>query len=161
MERPASKTRRKQEMAALQDIGEELVELTGERLDALDLPEILRDAVVEARRISGHEARRRQLQYIGKLMRGVDPEPIRARLAEWKAPERAQVAQFKLAEAWRDRLLHDPAALADFLQRHPSADSASLRGLIEATGRERAENRAPRSYRRLFQFLRTILDARG
>lgn len=76
-----SKTRRKQDMVALQDVGAALVALSAERLAAIDLPDFLRDAVAEARRITGFEARRRQLQYVGKLMRRVDAGPIRAQLA--------------------------------------------------------------------------------
>src|SRR5215831_9105005 len=92
---PLSKTRRKKESQALQELGAELVALSSERLAALELPEFLRDAVMDAQRISGFEARRRQMQYIGKLMRKVDAEPIQVRLEAWKSPERAQVAQFK------------------------------------------------------------------
>lgn len=72
-----SKTRRKQEMHALQDIGEQLVELNSKQLAELDLPEALMDAIVEAKRLRKHEARRRQMQFIGKLMREVDTAPIR------------------------------------------------------------------------------------
>ena len=73
-EETPSKTRRKREMLALQELGVELVGLDDEQLAALNLPDALRDAVVQARRITRFEARRRQLQYIGKLMRGVDPD---------------------------------------------------------------------------------------
>ena len=83
-----SKSQRKKEVHALQDLGVELVALSDERLAALELPERLRDAVMEARRITAREARRRQLQYIGKLMRKVDAEPIRAALAALRARPR-------------------------------------------------------------------------
>src|SRR5688500_4832854 len=101
---PISKTQRKKDSSALQELGAELVALSDERLFALELPEFLYDAVIAARAISSHEARRRQLQYIGKLMRKVNAEPIRARLEAWKAPSRVEAAQFKKAEAWRERL---------------------------------------------------------
>ncbi len=78
---PISKTRRKKESQALQDLGAELVALPGERLAEIELPEFLRDAVMAARRVSGFEGQRRQMQYIGKLMRGVDPQPIERALA--------------------------------------------------------------------------------
>ena len=83
-----SKTQRKKEVHALQDLGVELVELSDERLAAIELPESLRDAVEAARRITAREARRRQLQYIGKLMRRVDAGPIRAALAALRARPR-------------------------------------------------------------------------
>jgi len=83
-----SKTQRKKEVRALQELGESLVELDDDQLVAIDLPEILRDAVMEARRITRFGARRRQLQYIGKLMRHVDATPIRAALAALRARPR-------------------------------------------------------------------------
>src|SRR5215813_12799757 len=113
---PLSKTRRKKESHALQDLGAELVALSSEHLAAIELPDFLRNAVMDARAITGFEARRRQMQYIGKLMRKVDAEPIRARLEVWKSPERAQVAQFKRVEMWRERLLSEDGALAELLR---------------------------------------------
>jgi ribosome-associated protein len=155
---PVSKTRRKMDSSALQDLGAELVLLSNERLSALDLPEFLHDAVIAARSIASHEARRRQLQYIGKLMRQVDADPIRARLEEWKAPSRTAAAQFKKAEAWRERLLADDQALAALKREHPAADAAQLGTLVAEARRERLENRPPKRYRALFQALRALLE---
>jgi ribosome-associated protein len=157
---PTSKTRRKKESQALQDLGAELVELSGEHLAAIELPDFLRDAVMDARRISGFEARRRQMQYIGKLMRKVDAEPIRARLEAWKSPERAQIARFKRIEAWRERLLAGEEGLDELLREYPDADRLQFDALIRDALREREENRPPRSYRLLFQALRTLLERR-
>ena len=157
---PPSKTRRKKESHALQDLGAELVALPGERLAQLELPDFLRDAVMDARRISGFEARRRQMQYIGKLMRKVDAEPIRARLDEWKSPERAQVAQFKRVETWRERLLAEQDALMELAREYPQADVPRLEALVRDALREREQNRPPRSYRELFQTLRALLERR-
>jgi ribosome-associated protein len=156
-----SKTRRKKDSHALQDLGAELVALNEERLAALDLPDFLRDAVMDARRITGFEARRRQMQYVGKLMRKVDAEPIRARLEAWKSPERAQVAQFKRIEAWRDRLIFEEHGLEELLRECPSADERALSDLIREARREREEARPPRSYRLLFQALRALLERSG
>ena len=158
---PISKTRRKKESQALQDLGAELVALNEERLAAVELPDFLRDAVTDARRITGFEARRRQMQYIGKLMRKVDAEPIRARLEAWKSPERAQVALFKRIEAWRDRLLGEGDALEELLREYPAADRSQFDALVRDALRERAENRPPRSYRLLFQALRALLETSG
>ena len=155
---PISKTRRKKESHALQDLGADLVALPGERLAALELPDFLRDAVMDARRISGFEARRRQMQYIGKLMRKVDAEPIRARLEAWKSPERTQVAQFKRIELWRERLLAEKGALAELVREYPEADAPRFEALVRDTVRERVENRPPRCYRELFQALRALLE---
>jgi ribosome-associated protein len=152
-----SKTRRKQEMRELQELGVELVALDERALDALELPDALREAVVEARRITGFEARRRQLQYIGKLMRRVDPGPIRAVLDERHARARADTAVFRRAEAWRERLLSDPDGLAQLIAERPVADASRLRALLESARRERSEGRPPHSYKELFRALREIL----
>lgn len=152
-----SKTQRKKQMHDLQDLGTELVALGPADLDALELPERLHDAVVEARGITKHEARRRQMQFIGKLMRDVDAEPIRQRIDALKATSHAEVARLHLIEDWRKRLLAEPAAAEDFLAQHPAADGARLRALIGATGEERAAGRPPRAYRELFKFLRDAI----
>jgi ribosome-associated protein len=158
-ETPISKTQRKKRMLALQDLGTELVALNDEQLAAIELPEALRDAVLEARRITGFEARRRQLQYIGKLMRGADPAPIRAALEAWKARSFSHTAQLKRIELWRSRLLAGPGALAELLADYPEADAQRLRVLIRNTLRERATNRPPRSYRALHRALRALMEA--
>jgi len=157
---PISKTQRKKEMTELQDLGAELVALSSDQLAAIELPDFLRDAVLEARRVTGFEARRRQMQYVGKLMRRVDAAPIRARLDAWKAPARAQIAQFKRVESWRERLIEDEGALTELLREHPSGDEPQLSALIRAARRERGEGRPPRSYRALFQALRALLEGR-
>ncbi len=157
-EQPTSKTRRKKEMLALQELGVELVGLADEQLAALDLPEALRDAVTEARRITGFEARRRQLQYIGKLMRGVDPAPIRAVLDEQRDRARRQSAALRRAEAWRERLLNDPDALSELLLERPGANHARLCALIESARKERANAQPPRGSRELFRVLRSLLE---
>ena len=102
-ERP-SKTRRKKDMHELQALGERLVELSSAQLAQVDMPDDLRDAVLEARRITGREGRRRQLQYIGRLMRDIDPAPIRAKLDEWHGQSREATAQMHAIERWRERL---------------------------------------------------------
>lgn len=152
-----SKTQRKREMLALQELGAELLALNDEQLAALALPDNLRDALAAAKRITRFEARRRQLQYIGKLMRAVDPEPIRARLDLWKTPAREHTARLHQIEHWRERLLAGEAAVAEFIERHPHADAQQLRALVRGTLRERNANQPPRSYRALFQLLRDIL----
>ena len=96
-----SKTRRKAEMHDLQSLGEALVRLPAARLAELGLPERLADAIEQARAISKHEARRRQMQFIGRLMRDVDPDPIRARLAQWGEAPAAEKARLAAVERWR------------------------------------------------------------
>lgn len=158
MEERRSKTRRKKEMLDLQELGVELIGLPDDQLDALELPDPLRDAVVKARRINQFEAKRRQVQYIGKLMRGVDVGPIRAMLDERGVRARREIAALRRIEAWRERLLGDPASLAQLAAEQPGADLSRLRTLLEAARRERAEGRAPHSTRELFRALRSLLE---
>jgi ribosome-associated protein len=156
-EAPPSKTQRKKHMLALQDLGAELVALNDEQLAAIELPEALRDAISEARRIRGFEARRRQLQYIGKLMRSVDAAPIRAGLDAAREKSVRHAALLKRVESWRDRLLAEPGALPELVARYPAADARRLRELVREVQREREANRAPRSARELHRALRELL----
>jgi ribosome-associated protein len=156
-----SKTQRKKHMLALQDLGAELVALNDEQLASMALPENLHEAVSAAQRITSFEGRRRQLQYIGKLMRTIDADPIRERLDIWKASSREHSARLHRIERWRERLLAEESALAEFMENHPRADAQQLRALVRNTQRERAENKPPRSYRALFQFLRATFDQIG
>lgn len=148
-----SKTRRKKDMQALQDLGAALVRLDSSRLKALSLPERLADAIAQARSITKHEGRRRQLQYVGRLMRDVDPEPIRAALERLDSLPRAERAQFAAAERWRDRLLDDELAFTAFVAEHPGADSAELAALIHEARTERASGRPPQKLRALFRLV--------
>ena len=154
-----SKSQRKREMHELQTLGAELTELSNEQLSSLHLPERLMDAVLDARRISKHEARRRQLQFIGKIMRSVDPDPIREQLAAWKAASRTQTVRLHTIERWRTRLLEDDHALADLLREHPQADAGRLRNLIRNAKREHAGGQPPKSFRAIFQLLNATLAA--
>jgi ribosome-associated protein len=152
-----SKTRLKREMLALQDIGEALVALPEGRLAELGLPERLREAVLEARRISKFGALRRQLQYIGRLMREADSVSIAARLEAWSGQSRQATAYLHVLERWRERLLEDDRALEDLLATHPDTDVQRVRTLVRNARREQALGRAPASYRELFQVLKTII----
>ncbi len=154
-----SKTRRKTDMHALQALGASRVELSAEQLAAVDLPEDLRDAVAEARRITRHEARRRQMQYIGRLMRDVDAQPIREQLDALRGQSRAATAALHAAERWRERLLEDDGALTEFAHSHPGADLQALRVAIREARRERAEARGPRHFREIFRLVREALAA--
>lgn len=149
-----SKTRLKREMEALQDLGEALVSLDAARLGSLDLPERLVDAVVLARGITKHEARRRQMQYLGRLMRDVDPAPIRAAIERWETVPREEKARFAAIEGWRDRILADTTALDAFVAEYPDADRAGLARLAGAARTERDRGEPPRASRDLFRALR-------
>jgi len=151
-----SKTRKKKDMLALQDLGVQLVELSEQQLETMQLPEALLEAVLEARRLGKHEARRRQMQYIGRLMRDLDAAPIRDRLDKWLGQGREHTAQLHALERWREDLLAGDPALERFLREHPGADSQKLRTLIRNARREQGAALPPKSYRELFRVLRDI-----
>jgi ribosome-associated protein len=151
-ERP-SKTQLKKQMHDLQALGAELVELNDEQLASVDLPERLRDAIHDARRMTKFEARRRQLQYIGKIMRDVDPQPIRSRLDAWKSVSRAHTARLHLLERWRTRLIEDDTAITELIREYPRTDASRVRLLLRNIHREREAGQPPKNYRALFQLL--------
>jgi ribosome-associated protein len=153
-----SKTQRKREMHELQDLGEELAALSDQQLAGVELPENLLDAVMHARSLTKFEARRRQMQYIGKLMRDVDPEPIRERIAAFKAASHAHTARLHLLERWRVRLLDDEDALTELMKEYPQADAARIRTLVRNTARERERGQPPKSFRALFQLLNETMS---
>jgi len=151
-----SKTRKKKDMLALQVLGVQLVELNEQQLESMQLPEALLDAVLEAKRLTKHEARRRQMQFIGRLMRDIDAAPIRAQLEQWLGQGRAHTAQLHTLERWRDELLAGDPALERFMQAYPGADSQKLRSLIRNARREQAASLPPKNYRELFRVLREM-----
>jgi ribosome-associated protein len=155
-ERP-SKTRLKKESHELQALGAELAELPDDRLTALPIDESLIEAVREYRRTRSHEGRRRQLQYIGKLMRHSDPEPLREAVAALKVPRAEETLALHRAEHWRNELIADDDALTRWVSEHPDADVQKLRSLVRAARKEGQlppEQRHGRPYRELFQFIR-------
>jgi ribosome-associated protein len=149
-----SKTKRKQEMTALQKLGAKLVELPESQLAEMPMDEKLREAVLAARRIKSHEGKRRQMQYIGKLMRNVDPEPLRERLDAIDGHSARAAAQHRRLEGWRERLLADDGALTAFAAEYPDADIQAIRTLIRNTRKEQKEAKPPRSYRELFRLIK-------
>jgi ribosome-associated protein len=156
-----SKTRRKQEMTALQALGEALLRIGPARRAELDLPERLGEALDAAQRITQREARRRQLQFIGRLMRDVDAAPIRARLAQWADAPNAEKARLHALERWRTRLLSESGALEDLCAERPDADRAQLADLVESVRVERERAQPPRAYRELFRALELLFRGRS
>lgn len=157
---PPSKTRLKQAAHDLQALGARLVDLPKDRLQGLGLPETLYDAVRECQSITRHEARRRQLQYIGRLMRDIDPAAIEAQFSIWDGTSAAEVALQHSIERWRDRLMDDAtaaSALTELAAAHPGCDVQQLRTLMRNARREFAQKRPPRSHRELFRALRAII----
>jgi ribosome-associated protein len=156
-ELPPSKTKIKKQMHELRDLGKELTELGKDQLAQLDIPENLRDALREMKSINKFGAQRRQIQYIGKLMRDVDPAPILAKLDAWKGKSQHHVAYMHQLERWRDRLLESDAALTELLSAHPQADAQRLRTLIRNAQKEMEAQKPPKNFREIFQVLREII----
>jgi ribosome-associated protein len=156
-EQRRSKSTRKREAASLQELGVKLSALPDQEIKALDLPESLFVALRDLRRLPSHGAQVRQRQYIGKLMRQIDPEPVLAKLAERKQRHDLEIRHFQQIERWRDRLLSEPAdGLKELLQEYPHADRAILSKLLEKAEKERLEQRSPVGARELFAFLRQL-----
>jgi ribosome-associated protein len=149
-----SKTKQKQAMHELQALGEALLDLPAAQLDALQLPDALLRALREAKTIAAHGAKRRQIQYIGRLMRDIDAAPIRERLALARGESAQASARHRRLEQWRARLMEDDAALTEFAQQFPRADTQILRTLIRNARREQKEAKPPRAFRELFRLLR-------
>ena len=154
-----SRTKKKHQVEELQKLGAALIELPPSQLDALALPAVLVAAVREAQRITSHEARRRQVQLIGKVMRKIDPEPVRAALAEVTGNSAARRAQQRRLESWRARLIADDAALTEFASEHAGADLQAMRTLIRNARKEIELAKPPRAQRELFRLLRDSFDA--
>ena len=153
-----SKTQRKHEMHALQDLGLSLVELDPARLATLALPERLVDAITLLRKLNKHEARRRQLQYIGRLMRDLDPAPLRMAISAWEQGSDLERARFAAIEGWRNRLLDEAEGLDAFVAAHPGAARAPLAALVADARAERLRGAAPRKFRALFREIKRIFE---
>lgn len=158
-EEALSKTKRKQISTALQKLGVELVALNRARLDQLQLPEQLLDAVLLAKRLGRDEAGRRQMQYIGRIMRGIDAAPIQQQIDAWNGANDQEIGRLHEVERWRDRLIAEDASLAEFLSLYPACDSQQLRTLIRNTRKEQAAQRPPAHYRALFKAVRAAVQA--
>ncbi len=153
-----SKSQRKRESTALQDLGARLVTLSAERLKKIDMPDNLREALRDAQRFTAHGAHKRQLQLIGKLMRSVDPAPLAAALDEIDGVSAAATARLHRIERWRERLLADDGAFSALADEFPLADLQHLRQLRRNALREQAAQKPARAYRELFRALRALME---
>ena len=162
---PPSKTRLKAEADEKQALGESLLTLRADLMARLDLPEKLLQAIADAKKITSFEGRRRQMQFIGKLMRPLDDEPIRDAINEQANGSAQLTLQLHLAEQWRDRLIESDDALGSWLNTHPATDAQQLRALIRQARKDAVPEKsgeAPRhgkSYREIFQLVRQAMAA--
>lgn len=154
-----SKSQRKRDMDALQDLGKTLTELPVARLKKVPMSDNLREALVEMARLTANGARARQLQYIGRLMRSEEVAPIHEALEALSGKSRAETARMHRLEKLREQLLEDESVLTGLGNLHPGADITRLRQLRRNAIKERAENRPPRAYREIFQMLRELEQA--
>lgn len=158
--RGPSKSSRKRDSTAMQDLGAELLELPEDQLDRLELPEALLEAVRVGRSITAHGGLQRQRKYIGKLIRHLDAEPIKAGLIALKGESAERVRLQHQSERWRDRMLAEgDAVVNEFVGDYPQAERQKLRQWVRDARRERDAGRAPRSARLLFRYLREVLSA--
>ena len=155
-----SKSQLKRDMLALQVLGKDLAELPKEAFRKLPLPEDLLEALTETRKISDHEGRRRQLQFVGKVMRRLDDEEvaaIRATLDVIRGVSRAETVKLHAIERWRDQLLGSDQALTDFLLRYPGVNVQEGRTLIRNARKEAERKGSPRYFRELFQWVKNAI----
>ena len=154
-----SKSQLKRESHALTDLGKELVELAQSELKKIPLDERLLEAIALAHRIKERGGRKRQLQYIGKLLRTADVEPILAAMEGLKLEHAKDNARQHRLEQWRDRLLEEgDTALGELLSEHPDADRQHLRQLLRNAQKEQSQNKPPKSARELFKYLRDNIE---
>jgi ribosome-associated protein len=156
-----SKTQLKTRSHDLQALGVAVAALSQDRLSRIDLPEQLRDAIDTYRKIRSHEGRRRQMQYVGKLMRSADEAMLREAVAAATLGSARDTFLLHETERWRAALVADDSAMTTWLDEHPDCDTQQLRSLVRAARREAAalpvENRQPKSFRELFQFIKPHL----
>lgn len=158
-----SRNELKQQMKELQELGEAVAALPVDRLDKLKLDERLRDAIDELRRTRSFEGKRRQVQYIGKLMKTVDPAPLREAVASFRVGSASDTLALHQAEYWRDQLLAGDDALKKWVEEYPSTDIQQLRSLVRSARKEKLEpgERHGRAYRDLFRLVKEQMQGAG
>lgn len=154
---PPSKSQVKRECDALQKLGEDLIDMKQSELDALNLPEILDDALRTARKIQSRGGLKRQRQYIGKIMRQIDSEDLKRQVEHLQHRHDTNSAHFRKIERWRDRLLEDDkTALSEIIDTYPEIDRQHVNQLIRQAKRELLQEKPPTSARKLFKYLRDL-----
>lgn len=154
-----SKSQLKREMEALQKLGEALVGESRDRVKRVPMPEDVREAILECQQIKDHEGRRRQMQYVGKKMRTLEPDElaiIQKTIDSWRGTSKAETAVMHALERRREKLLADDQALTELRDRHPEIDLQHMRTLIRNARKEQAENKPPKAYREIFQILKQL-----
>ena len=155
-----SRNELKKTMQDLQELGEAVASLPVDRLDKLKIDERLRDAIDELRRTKSFEGKRRQIQYIGKLMKHENPEPLREAVASFRVGSATDTLALHQAEYWRDQLLAGDDALANWVKEYPATDVQQMRSLVRAARKEKLEpgERHGRAYRDLFKLVKELMS---
>lgn len=155
-----SKTQLKKQSHELQALGLQLAAMSDARFAGTEMPEALREAIAAFRKTRTHEGRRRQMQYVGKLMRSADGDALREAVAEAELGSAKETLKLHETERWRAELIADDDAMTRWLTEHPDCDTQQLRSLVRAARREAAqapEQRQPKTYRELFQFIKPFV----
>jgi len=154
---PPSKSSLKRDAQALRQLGTRLVGLPESVWSMLKLPDSLTAALREARRLHARGGRKRQLQFIGKLMRDIDPEPIQDYFEQEQLRTRKLAQAHHGLEAWRDRMIEEGDPAVDiFLEQHRQADRQHLRQLVRQAKKEHVHDKPPKSSRALFRYIRDL-----
>jgi ribosome-associated protein len=154
-----SKSQLKRDSDELQKLGEALVAEPRDRVKRVPMPEDVRDAILECQNIKAHEGRRRQMQYVGKKMRTLDPEEIaiiQKTIDSWRGASKSETAAMHALERKREKLLADDEALTALRSQYPEVDLQHMRTLIRNARKEQAENKPPKAYREIFQILKQL-----
>lgn len=154
---PPSKSQLKRNAQAMIKLGEQLVALDEKQLHRFSLPENILEAINAARKIRQHGARKRQLLFLGKLLRLIDATEISSQLASLNTQSKQDAQAFHRLEQWRDKLLADDQALTELLNNYPAIDRQHIRQLIRAARKEQQQNKTPSSARTLFRYLRSMM----
>jgi len=162
MEQPEevkSRSQIKREMVSLQQMGERLVGLSDDQIQVIDMPDDLREAALSAKKLKSHGARKRQLKFVGALMRKIDTSPISDALYEIDRGRSVQVAEFHMIEKIRDELVKgNDAPLEDIIGKFPNADRQKLRQLVRNARKELNKNKPPKSSRALFKYIKKLAE---
>jgi ribosome-associated protein len=152
-----SKSQRKRDCDALQNISDRLLKLKPDELALIDLPDELKDALHEAQRIRSNSALKRQRQYLGKIMRTCDSDHLENQLNSVIHRNDTNTAQFKKIERWRDRLIeNDKQVLGEIIRQHPALDRQHVHNLVRQAAKEASAEKPPAASRKLFKYLREI-----
>ncbi len=153
-----SRSEIKREVQALQTLGVSLTKLSSVQLDSMNLPDNLRSAIADYQRFTSRTAMKRQLLYVGRIMRNIDPEPIKQARDRLLNQDHQLNAHFHRLEKWRDRLLNEgDEALTELINSTPDIDGQQLRQMIRNARREASKNKPPKSARAIFQYLKEKL----